>query len=41
MTIGDWERTSKLAEQLKSGSWRARSADPAFVLMGYWDDNEL
>jgi predicted O-linked N-acetylglucosamine transferase (SPINDLY family) len=39
MTIGDWERTAKLADKLKSEI--GKSLIQPFVLMGYWDDNEL
>ena len=41
MTIGDWDRTSKLADRLKSEIQAGTSLIQPFVLMGYWDDNEL
>ena len=41
MTIGDWERTSQLAGQLKSEVLAGKALIQPFVLMGYWDDNEL
>ncbi|MEO8301603.1 MAG: tetratricopeptide repeat protein [Rhizomicrobium sp.] len=41
MTIGDWERTSTLAERLKTEILAGKSLIQPFVLMGYWDDNEL
>lgn len=41
MTIGDWGRTAKLAERLKQDVLTGASVIQPFVLMGYWDDNEL
>jgi predicted O-linked N-acetylglucosamine transferase (SPINDLY family) len=41
MTIGDWDRTSRLADTLKSEIQAGTSLIQPFVLMGYWDDNEL
>jgi len=41
MTIGDWARTTQLADQLKSEILADKSLIQPFVLMGYWDDNEL
>lgn len=41
MTIGDWARTAKLADRLKQEVQAGRSIIQPFVLMGYWDDNEL
>ena len=41
MTIGDWERTSELAGKLKAEIMAGNAVIQPFVLMGYWDDNEL
>ena len=41
MTVGDWARTSKLAGVLKADVLAGKSVIQPFVLMGYWDDNEL
>jgi predicted O-linked N-acetylglucosamine transferase (SPINDLY family) len=41
MTIGDWDRTRKLAPLLKDDVLAGKSVIQPFVLMGYWDDNEL
>jgi protein O-GlcNAc transferase len=41
MTIGDWSRTSKLADRLRTEVLAGKSLIQPFVLMGYWDDNEL
>jgi protein O-GlcNAc transferase len=41
MTVGDWARTSKLAGVLKADVLTGKSVIQPFVLMGYWDDNEL
>jgi protein O-GlcNAc transferase len=41
MTIGDWTRTAELADLLKADVLAGRSVIQPFVLMGYWDDNEL
>jgi predicted O-linked N-acetylglucosamine transferase (SPINDLY family) len=41
MTIGDWARTAKLADRLKQDVQAGTSVIQPFVLMGYWDDNEL
>jgi protein O-GlcNAc transferase len=41
MTIGDWARTSRLADVLKSEVLAGKSLIQPFVLMGYWDDNAL
>jgi protein O-GlcNAc transferase len=41
MTIGDWARTAKLADVLKADVLAGKSVIQPFVLMGYWDDNEL
>ncbi len=41
MTVGDWTRTSKLADALKTEVLAGRSLIQPFVLMGYWDDSEL
>ena len=41
MTIGDWTRTARLAEELKADVLAGRSRIQPFVLMGYHDDNEL
>ena len=41
MTIGDWARTAKLAGRLKQDVLAGTSVIQPFVLMGYWDDNEL
>lgn len=41
MTIGDWGRTAKLTGRLKSEILAGTSLIQPFVLMGYWDDNEL
>ncbi|HWX90507.1 MAG TPA: tetratricopeptide repeat protein, partial [Rhizomicrobium sp.] len=41
MTIGDWARTAELADVLKADVQAGKSVIQPFVLMGYWDDNEL
>src|SRR5471032_1051411 len=41
MTIGDWGRTAELADVLKADVLAGKSVIQPFVLMGYWDDNEL
>jgi protein O-GlcNAc transferase len=41
MTIGDWARTLRLADVLKTDVLAGKSLIQPFVLMGYWDDNEL
>ncbi|MEY4966322.1 MAG: hypothetical protein RL274_1905 [Pseudomonadota bacterium] len=41
MTIGDWARTGPLADVLKDDVLAGKSVIQPFVLMGYWDDNEL
>jgi predicted O-linked N-acetylglucosamine transferase (SPINDLY family) len=41
MTIGDWTRTARLAEELKADVLAGRSRIQPFVLMGYHDDNAL
>jgi protein O-GlcNAc transferase len=41
MTIGDWTRTARLAEELKADVLQGKSRIQPFVLMGYHDDNEL
>ena len=41
MTIGDWARTARLAAVLKDDVLAGKSVIQPFVLMGYWDDNEL
>jgi predicted O-linked N-acetylglucosamine transferase (SPINDLY family) len=41
MTIGDWDRTRKLAPLLKDDVLAGKSVIQPFVLMGYWDDNAL
>lgn len=41
LTIGDWARTAKLADRLKQDVLAGASVIQPFVLMGYWDDNEL
>jgi protein O-GlcNAc transferase len=41
MTVGDWERTSELTEKLRTEILTGTSLIQPFVLMGYWDDNEL
>jgi predicted O-linked N-acetylglucosamine transferase (SPINDLY family) len=41
MTVGDWTRTAKLADMLKAEIAAGTSLIQPFVLMGYWDDNEL
>ncbi|OAI43794.1 hypothetical protein AYO42_05725 [Rhizomicrobium sp. SCGC AG-212-E05] len=41
MTIGDWARTARLAPVLKADVLAGKSVIQPFVLMGYWDDNEL
>lgn len=41
MTIGDWERTSHLADRLKTEILAGKALIQPFVLMGYCDDNEL
>lgn len=41
ITIGDWTRTAKLTDRLKQDVLAGTSVIQPFVLMGYWDDNEL
>jgi len=41
MTVGDWERTARLAEELKADVLAGKSRIQPFVLMGYLDDNEI
>lgn len=41
MTIGDWARTDPLADVLKDDVLAGKSVIQPFVLMGYWDDNDL
>jgi predicted O-linked N-acetylglucosamine transferase (SPINDLY family) len=41
MTIGDWTRTAKLTDRLKQEVRAGTSVIQPFVLMGYWDDNQL
>ncbi|HEX2760339.1 MAG TPA: tetratricopeptide repeat protein, partial [Rhizomicrobium sp.] len=41
MTVGDWARTAKLADRLKQDVLAGTSVIQPFVLMGYWDDNDL
>jgi len=41
MTIGDWARTGELAPRIKAAVLEGTSVIQPFVVMGYWDDNEL
>ncbi len=41
LLIGDWQRTGELAERLKEDVQAGRSVIQPFVVMGYWDDNDL
>lgn len=41
MTIGDWARTRELAPRLKAEVLDGRAVIQPFVVMGYFDDNEL
>ena len=41
MTIGDWTRTRALAEKLKVDVLAGKSRIQPFLVMGYFDDNEL
>jgi predicted O-linked N-acetylglucosamine transferase (SPINDLY family) len=41
LVIGDWKRTAELAPILKADVLSGKSVIQPFVLMGYWDDNEL
>lgn len=41
MTIGDWARTKELAPKLKAAVLDGSSVIQPFVVMGYWDDNQL
>jgi protein O-GlcNAc transferase len=41
MTIGDWQRTEELAPRIKVAVLEGISVIQPFVVMGYWDDNEL
>ena len=41
MTVGDWARTAKLADVMKDDVLAGKSVIQPFVLMGFWDDNEL
>jgi len=41
LLIGDWRRTADMKERLKDDVLADRSVIQPFVMMGYWDDNEL
>jgi len=41
LLIGDWQRTADMKERLKDDVLADRSVIQPFVVMGYWDDNEL
>jgi predicted O-linked N-acetylglucosamine transferase (SPINDLY family) len=41
LLIGDWQRTAALKERLRDDVLAGRSVIQPFVVMGYWDDNEL
>jgi len=41
MTVGDWTRTARIAEELKAEVLAGKSHIQPFVLMGYVDDSEL
>lgn len=41
LMIGDWKRTAELAPRLKQAVRDDSAVIQPFVLMGYWDDNEL
>jgi predicted O-linked N-acetylglucosamine transferase (SPINDLY family) len=41
LLIGDWKRSAELAGRLKDDVLADRSVIQPFVVMGYWDDNEL
>jgi protein O-GlcNAc transferase len=41
MTIGDWTRTQKLAPRIRDAVLDGKAVIQPFVVMGYWDDNEL
>jgi len=41
LVIGDWKRTAQLAPILKADVLSGKSVIQPFLLMGYWDDNEL
>ena len=41
LLIGDWQRTADLKERLRDDVLAHRSLIQPFVVMGYWDDNEL
>jgi predicted O-linked N-acetylglucosamine transferase (SPINDLY family) len=41
MTIGDWTRTRELTARLKAEVLAGRSVIQPFVVMGYFDDNDL
>jgi predicted O-linked N-acetylglucosamine transferase (SPINDLY family) len=41
LLIGDWTRTADLKERLKDDVLADRSLIQPFVVMGYWDDNDL
>ena len=41
LLIGDWQRTAEMKERLKDDMLADRSLIQPFVVMGYWDDNEL
>jgi len=41
MTIGDWTRTARLADRLKTEVLAGNSVIQPFILMGYWDDSQL
>jgi predicted O-linked N-acetylglucosamine transferase (SPINDLY family) len=41
ITIGDWKRTGEIADRLKTEVLAGRSVIQPFVLMAYWDDNDL
>jgi predicted O-linked N-acetylglucosamine transferase (SPINDLY family) len=41
MTVGDWRRTKELGPRIKAAVLEGKSVIQPFVVMGYWDDNEL
>jgi predicted O-linked N-acetylglucosamine transferase (SPINDLY family) len=41
LQIGDWQRTPALADRIRDDVLADRSVIQPFVVMGYWDDNDL
>jgi protein O-GlcNAc transferase len=41
MTIGDWDLTRKLTPYIRDAVLEGKAVIQPFLVMGYWDDNEL